>query len=259
MDTTSTAHADIHRTMSQGTQSSSNTSMKSQGDPMDDASVQPFSALPGAQFQDLARKQPYIPYNANPQRVNFSGYRDPSSRNVSTIPQAPRYDQGYNQPFLKWPPARNEYNLPRPTQGTFERLRISDGNLSIAQAVQPSAPNLPQLSQAYPAASQPQAIVHASSPQPRQLQYQQPQQQYPLVRVPSEPQEHQPPVSFIRDPSIDAVQINALQAEMPHMFPRTLPPRLTPLEKVRAFFGNDCLLQRQWQRRWLRRYYKRLY
>jgi hypothetical protein len=91
------------------------------------------------------------------------------------------------------------------------------------------------------------------------LQYQQPQQQYPLVRVPSEPQEHQPPVSFIRDPSIDAVQINALQAEMPHMLPRTLPPRLTPLEKVRAFFGNDCLLQRQWQRRWLRRYYKRLY
>ena len=254
MDTTSTAQANIHRSMSQGTRSSSNTSMPSQADPMDDARIQPFSALPGPQFQDLAHSVKFIPPQTVPPLYSFSGYRESSAQEPVYFPSAPRRNTSYEQPFLEWPPARNEYNLPRPSQGTFERLRISDGNLTINQALQPSAPQLPH---PYPPATPAPAIVHAPPrPPPPQLHYQQQQPTYEVVHV---PREHRRAPTLARDPSIDAVQINTLHAELPRLVPSELPPKLTRLEKVLAFFGNDCLMQRQWHRRWLRRHYKRFY
>ena len=221
---------------------------------MDDARIQPFSALPGTQFQDLAHSVKFIPPQTVPPLYSFSGYRESSAQEPVYFPSAPRRNASYEQPFLEWPPARNEYNLPRPSQGTFERLRISDGNLTINQALQPSAPQLPH---PYPPATPAPAIVHAPPrPPPPQLHYQQQQPTYEVVHV---PREHRRAPTLARDPSIDAVQINTLHAELPRLVPSELPPKLTRLEKVLAFFGNDCLMQRQWHRRWLRRHYKRFY
>jgi hypothetical protein len=63
---------------------------------------------------------------------------------------------------------------------------------------------------------------------------------------------------LIRDPSIDAVHIDAL-AFHPHqdhqalMDPSPLPPPLTLLEKLRAFLGDESLLLRHAYRQLFKR------
>ena len=252
--------------MSFGTSSSSNTSMLSPPDPMDDAPVLPFSGLPGAQFSDLATR--VLPSS---RRFSFRGFRDSRIPEPEVSPVAPRYVDEYGRPFIQWPPARQSstsHTLP-PAQGTFERLRISDQEpLLYGPSAPPALVHRPQP----PSGSSSSALLpYALAPSGRSaapahpaypaLQYlpaasvAPPSQAYAIVPIPpASPPEIPIPPGMERYPSIDAVQINAVRTEPTQVrVRRSIPPALNVFQKIQAIMGNERLLAQHHRRQQLKR------
>ena len=249
----------ISNPMSFGSQSSSDSSMRSQGDPMEVQHRQPFDAIPGPQFRDLRPRASNVP-----PIYNFSGFRENRSHDASAPPSAPRFVDEYGRPFIQWPPVRTTAPLPPAPAGTFDNLRISDPTPAL------HAPNFvtPPVNPAFlpgPVFARQPSMVHRPT-QPA-IAYHQPAIEFrdatPAIAWQVPPNHQQPSENrqlvprpdgtsrhrMIRDPSIDAVHIDAL-AFHPHqdhqslMDVSPLPPPLTRLEKLRAFLGDESLLLR---------------
>ena len=248
--------------MSFGSFPSTDSSMISQGDPMDDQHVQPFSALPGQQFSDLRRPTVY----QVPPRYNFSGFRESRPLEATSIPTAPRFGEQYQQPLIQWPPVRTDAPMPPPSAGTFDNLRITE---PTAQLPPPYTTQPHQQNPAFlpgPVFSRQPSMVH------RQLSHLQPaQQSYPVAQtqevqrqLQQEIQRHQTYRYPQSDSSVDAVQICAMDYEPRQTFKLPLLPEmpvpnpLTIKQKIKAFFGNDKLLSRHAHRQASKQRYKRL-
>jgi len=251
--------------MSFGTSSSSNASMRSQPDPMDDDPLLPFAGLPGPQFSDLAA-------NVAPtyRRYSFRGFSESRVPEPNAAQPAPRFVDDYNRPFLQWPPSRpyNPSSQPPPAQGTLERLRISDSSLGLygPTAPQPQPPALVHRLSPPSSISLPYVLPPSSQPSlpaPQQypaLDYRQPPaaptqpQAYALVPVapPQSPEIPIPP-GMERYPSIDAIQISAVHTAPPQQCQAPLPPALSTADKLWAFLGNERLFSQHTCRQQLKR------
>jgi hypothetical protein len=255
--------------MSFGSQSSSNDSMRSQGDPMEIQYRQPFDASPGTQFHDLRPQSARVP-----PLYNFSGFRENRSHEASATPTAPRFVDDYGRPFIQWPPVRTTAPMPPAPAGTFDNLRISDPTPVLPAPTSAPPPVNPAFLPGPVFARQP-TMVHRP-PQPS-VSYQQPAVEFRTTAPALAwqiPQAHAHPAEnrqlvlrsegpashrqLIRDPSIDVVHIDAL-AFHPHqdhqalMDTSPLPPPLTRLEKLRAFLGDESLLLRHAYRQLFKR------
>jgi hypothetical protein len=264
--------------MTLGSPSSSNASMPTPPETMDDNPILPFSNPTGPQFADL-NSDTYIQRPITPQ---FMTYRDSRSTNAPDIQAAPRYVDAYGNPFVQWPPARADQPHPTQTQGTFDGLRISDRHPQLAPqaAAVPSAPVLvhqqpswtstvptdPRLMAPYgqPVFSRRQqrqattivrpAIQNQQLALPQAGHVVQPTT-YALVPVrdpnnpPSPGEAYQRPPELSRTLSIDAIAISAAPANRQTACPQPL----TITEKVMAFLGNDHLLSRHSLRQTIKR------
>jgi len=211
--------------MSRNLSLTSDDSMRGPQIPMNIDQHLAFQGPHGPQFHDLIPPSAFVPTSttisapalpyiqANPNA--FSSYRTSRETPANDIPPAPRYVDAYGRPYIQWPPAPANQPLPPARPGTLESLRISDPALDYRQPAQrptvyPPLPT-PGLPPNAPGASHNFVV----DPQTGRVTW-------------------HPNPSAPRDPSIETVVINSIEM--------TLPPPLSTLDKIKAFFGNTRLL-----------------
>ncbi len=210
----------------------------------------------------------------------FNRFRDSRQTVNFDVPPAPRYVDAYGNPFNQWPPATRAQAQQPPTRGTFDGLSLNDPVMALPHARSPP-PTYHQLAHnQHPAVAYQPPVVNLP---PIQLRSRETiplpdfSAQHPAFElVPYHPGAPVAPNSFVLQPrpvpnpaqispsssgppSIDTVQINSIdvQPTEPLLSHRSLswptPKPLSRWQKLKAFLGDEALLQRQQLRQFKKR------